>query len=291
MKNKITVVGSGSWGKALAQLFGADEIVAGRSEPTIINAQYVFLAVEAQKYREVLAKHKFSPDSIIIICSKGIEQKTLCLMHEVLEQTVPNKYAVLSGPNFAEEIAKGLPAVATVASKDAAVREALSRDLARPNFRIYTSDDVASVEICGAVKNVMAIAAGVCVGRGLGENAKAALVTRGLAELARLSAAKGGKLETLFTPAGVGDLILTAGSTKSRNFEFGYNIGKEGKFDPNNINEARGVIEGYYTANSLYELAQKLGVEMPICITAYEILYKNKKVDEAINDLLKRPQI
>lgn len=287
--SNVAVIGSGAWGSALAKIFNAEKIIKARGEAENINADYVFIAVEAQKYREVISKHKFGANAVLIICSKGIEQGSLKLLSAVTEELLPNKYAILSGPNFAEELASGLPAATTIASTWQEVGNNIIRDLARPHFRLYFTDDIIATQIGGAVKNVMAIASGIAIGRNLGENARAAIITRGIAEIGKLASALGGRPETLMGLGGFGDMILTCVSTKSRNTRFGVELAKNGNIN-NSIAANNGVIEGYYTAKSVYELANSLKIEMPICFLVYEILYNNKDINEAINDLLKRPQ-
>ena len=284
--NNITVIGSGAWGRALAKVFSAQEIIAGREKAREINADYVFIAVEAQKFREVISRHKFSSKSVLIICSKGIEQGSLKLLGEVTEEILPkNDYAILSGPNFADELEKGLPAATTIACIADSVGNKLIRDLAKPHFRLYLTDDVTATQIGGAVKNVIAIASGIAIGKKLGENARAAIITRGIAEISRLVAAKGGRAETLMGLGGFGDMILTCTSEKSRNTSYGITLARS-----QISNKNTGVIEGYYSAKSVYDLAKKLKIEMPICFMVYEVLYNNKDINEAINDLLQRPQ-
>ena len=283
--SSVIVIGSGSWGKALGKVFQAEEIIAGRSDARDINADYIFIAVEAQKFREVISKHKFSPQTVLIICSKGIEQGSLKLLGEIVEEILPrNEYAILSGPNFADELEKGLPAATTIACKSEKTGDRIIKDLAKPHFRLYLTNDVIATQVGGAVKNVIAIASGIAIGKGLGENARAAIITRGIAEISRLVEALGGQTETLMGLGGFGDMILTCTSIKSRNTSFGAALGK----GVENVNN--GVIEGYYTAKSVSELAKKLKIEMPICFMVHEILYNDKDINEAINDLLKRPQ-
>ena len=306
------VIGSGAWGKALAGLFDVGQIVKARGEAVEIKADYIFVATEAQKLREVIGKHQISAKAKLVICAKGIEQDSLKLMGEVVEEILPgNKYLVLSGPNFADEIVDGMPAAATIACADEMVGKEFIRRFAKPNFRLYYSDDVVATQIGGAVKNVIAIAAGVAIGLKLGENARAAIITRGMAEVVQLAVAKGGRIETLMGLSGFGDMILTATSANSRNTAFGIQITQRhpalvagfglsitdnNGFANRTPQQARddnsygGVVEGYYTAKSVYELAEKLNVEMPICFSVYDILYKGKDINEVVDDLLKRPQ-
>lgn len=288
-ENNITIIGSGVWGSALGKLFDAAKIIPGRTDEKHEISGIAIIVVKSGAVREVLQKHDFT-DSTVIICSKGVEQETLKLMNEVVREVLPNnKIAILSGPNFAVEIEQGLPAATTLACADAELGKELVSALGKKNFRVYLTNDLATTQIAGAVKNVFAIACGICEGLKLGDNARAAVITRGIAELARLCAAKGGNPENLMGLAGFGDLVLTCTSTKSRNYQLGVDIANNGSAD-GVISEDGGVKEGYYTAKSVYDLAKSLNVEMPICTSVYEILYNNKKLDETINELLQRPQ-
>jgi len=289
MNKSVSVIGSGAWGKAIAKVFDASNVIPGRADATNIATDYCFICVEAAYLRGVLAKHKFATQTIIIITEKGIEQGSLKLMSDVLEELLPNKYAILSGPNFAAELDKGLPAATAIASKDITVGEEIITNLASPVLRMYFCDDVISTQIGGALKNIIAIAAGICVGKGLGENARAAVITRGLAEIARLTSALGGESQHLMGLAGIGDLMLTAMSEKSRNTAFGISLGR-GEDLQKLLAEKSAAIEGYYSASSVHELAQKLNIEMPICKNVYEILYINKNITEAVKELVNRPQ-
>lgn len=282
---RVKVIGSGAWGSALAKLFEADELIAGRAESRAIDCEIAFVAVKAQAVREVLEKHDFG-HAIIFICAKGIELSSLKLLSEVVQEVLPeNEFAILSGPNFAEEIELGLPAAATLAIENTHMGKGLVARLKKKNFRIYLTDDLVTTQISGAIKNVLAIACGICDGMKLGDNARAALITRGIAEIARLSKIMGGKPETLMGLSGVGDLILTCTSEKSRNYSFGKRIVIEGL----RIEEDKGVIEGYYTAKAIHDLAEKNNIEMPICNSVYKILYDNINLKDVINELLERP--
>lgn len=289
VKSSITVIGKGAWGSALAKVFGADEIIAGKAEAAEINSRYAVLAVEAQNYREVIKRHKFSPATILVIATKGIEQGSLKLMGQVTEECLKNQYAILSGPNFADEIAANLPAATTIATKDERLVAGIIADLGRPTLRLYGTTDLISTQVGGAVKNVIAIASGIAEGKRLGENARAAIITRGVAEISRLAHALGGKTETLMGLCGIGDLMLTAFNLKSRNTMFGHELAVGGNI-AQIISGRTTAIEGYYTAKSVFELAQRLNVELPICNNVYEILYNGKEIDEAINELISRPQ-
>lgn len=226
----------------------------------------------------------------LVIASKGIERGSLMLMSEVVHDLLPkNAIAIVSGPNFAEEAALGTPTATTIASKDAKLLDILTFALGGRLFRPYLTDDVVGAQIGGAIKNVIAIACGIAIGRGMGENTKAALVTRGFAEMARLAQVKGGRYETLMGLSGLGDLILTCGSTASRNLSFGISIGKGKTKDEILLGRGRGATEGVVTAESVNRLAKKFNIDMPICEAVYRILYENENVDRAIANLLERP--
>jgi glycerol-3-phosphate dehydrogenase (NAD(P)+) len=226
----------------------------------------------------------------IIVASKGVERGSLMLMSEVVQSVLPyNPIGVISGPNFADEAAKGLPTATTIASADRELLDKLAYAVGGRMFRPYLSDDIIGAQIGGAVKNVIAIACGIAVGRGMGENARAALVTRGFTEMARLTLAKGGKYETLMGLSGLGDLLLTCGSPKSRNMSLGLAIGQGKPVEDVISSRGRSATEGYVAAESLIKLARKLGVSMPICEAIYYILYEKTPIDQAISQLLERP--
>ena len=225
----------------------------------------------------------------LILCAKGIEDGTGLLMHEVAHDVRPAApIAVLSGPTFAHEVAAGLPTAVTLAVEDQALGERLVARIARPWFRPYLSDDVAGAEIGGAVKNVLAIACGVVEGRGLGQNARAALISRGFAEMTRFGLAKGARPETLAGLAGLGDLVLTCSSASSRNFSLGKGIG-EGAHPADLLADRRTVAEGAFTAPVLKRAAEATGVDMPIVDAVCALLSEEASVDEVIGGLLARP--
>lgn len=289
---RIKVIGSGAWGSAIAKLYEVQDIIAGRAEAQTIDAEVVFVAVKAQSLRQVLARHDFG-DAIVILCSKGIELESLKLISDVAQEILPdNKIGILSGPNFAVEIAAGLPAASTLAIEDQDAGKSLVSKLSKKNFRLYLSDDLVTTQIAGAVKNVLAIACGISDGLKLGDNARAALITRGIAETARLAAALGGKQTDLLGLAGVGDLLLTCTSSKSRNYKFGQDLVNDydNALATEDVVKEGGVKEGYFTAKAVKDLSEKLDVEMPICKSVYEILYENKAIRDAIDGLLQRPQ-
>jgi glycerol-3-phosphate dehydrogenase (NAD(P)+) len=285
-QNKIIVIGSGEWGSALAKTFGA-ELVAGRAPAQKFAADIIVLAVKSQAVAEVLKRHDFS-NAKIVLAAKGFEPATQKLQTEIAAEILPNnEITVLSGPNFASEISAGLPAVASIACANFATAELLANTLSRKNFRLYPTDDVIGVQILGAVKNVIAIACGIAEGNKLGENARAAIITRSVAEIARLVSALGGKPETLLLPAGVGDLFLTCSSEKSRNFRFGEEIAKNGRF----IANPEFLCEGYFACEAIKKLADRKKIEMPICNSVFDVIYNNQDVHGQINQLLERPRL
>ncbi|MCX7338578.1 MAG: NAD(P)-dependent glycerol-3-phosphate dehydrogenase [Alphaproteobacteria bacterium] len=232
-----------------------------------------------------------SPHTVIVICSKGIDCTISPVTKDSLLTSVlgkifqTNPLAVLSGPNFAIEVAKGLPAAATLASSSVCIIEDLAKSLRTPSLRIYTSDDPIGVQVGGAVKNVLAIASGIVVARQMGNNINAAFITRGLAEMRRLGVALGGKSETFLGLSAVGDLILTCSSLQSRNMALGLALG-DGKSLKEIMDSRHTVAEGVYTAEAVHHLAALKNVRMPICQAVYDILYQGKAVDDAIQSLL-----
>jgi glycerol-3-phosphate dehydrogenase (NAD(P)+) len=226
----------------------------------------------------------------LVLASKGIERGSVMLMSEVAQTILSgNPVAILSGPNFADEAAKGLPTATTIACAQKDQWDKLAYAIGGRLFRPYMSADVVGTQIGGAVKNVIAIACGIAIGKGLGENARAALVTRGFAEIARLVQAKGGKYETLMGLSGIGDLMLTCGSPKSRNMSFGIALGQGDEKDDILVRRGRGVTEGVIASESVYKLSTKHQVSMPICEAVYRILYEEAPIDETIAALLERP--
>jgi glycerol-3-phosphate dehydrogenase (NAD(P)+) len=318
----IGIVGAGAWGTALAQavcraglepvLLARDPEVARAIERTrrhprhladvplaaairattepaaLAEADALLLVVPAQALRGVARTLPVSR-APLVICAKGFETATGDRLSEVVAGERPQSpLAVLSGPNFAREVALGLPAAATLGAADAALGQQLALALSSPSFRLYWTDDVTGVEVGGAVKNVLAIAAGIVAGRGLGENARAALITRGLAELSRLGEALGARRETLMGLAGLGDLLLTAGSLTSRNMAFGHAIGRGA--DPKALQAQPGVlVEGVFTAAAVMRLAERHAVEVPICAAVDAILAGRLAIDAALESLMTRP--
>jgi glycerol-3-phosphate dehydrogenase (NAD(P)+) len=315
---RIAVVGAGAWGVALANvaaragrsatLVARDDRAAAavsksresarlpgvlidrRVEVTAglkLNTEAVLLAVPAQVLREVAAELQVAPTTPIIACAKGIEQRSLRFMTDVIAETLPRaRPAILSGPSFALDVAQGLPTAVTLAAVDPTLAQDLARAIGAPTFRVYHSSDVRGVEIGGAAKNVLAIAAGIVAGKKLGASAAAALVTRGFAELARFGEAFGGRPSTLMGLSGLGDLILTCSSAQSRNYSLGVAIGQG--IPPQRARTGK-LAEGVFTASALIELAQREGVEMPISAAVAAVLSGDLTVDAAIEALLMRP--
>jgi glycerol-3-phosphate dehydrogenase (NAD(P)+) len=323
---RIGVIGGGAWGTALALAAtraGRDAIlwarerevvdailarhentaflpgielqprfaVTGEIRTALHRADAAILAVPAQFLRALLreAAPWLSPDAIIVLAAKGIEQRSGALLSEAIAEALPHHpLAILSGPSFAAEVARGLPTAVTVAAGEMTVAEAVARAIGARGLRPYASDDPIGVEIGGAVKNVIAIACGVVVGRGLGENARAALLTRGLAEMTRLGVAKGARPETFMGLSGLGDLALTCGSPQSRNMSLGIALG-QGRRLADILAERRSVAEGVATAPAVLALAKRLGVDMPISAAVDAVLHRGADIDDAIEALLSRP--
>ncbi len=297
-KMNFGVIGSGAWGAAFTKLLesNGNEIMVWDKNPKVSKVKsisdlqgsdIIVLALPFQVLREFLISNATSlADKPILLLSKGIEIKTMCLGHEILEQILPQSdFAVLSGPNFANEIMQGLPAATVVAGKNA---ESIRSAVMGNNMRVYVSNDVIGVEVCGAIKNVIAIAAGITMGSGYGENAKAALICRSLVEIGRLVEAMGGLAETVLTLAGIGDLMLTCGSSTSRNFAFGFEIGKA-KGVGDLLAHNTKTIEGVHTADAINSIAMKSkDLDMPICTEVYQILFERKPVAESLRSLMRR---
>jgi glycerol-3-phosphate dehydrogenase (NAD(P)+) len=261
--------------------------IAGTIEAAL-EADAVLVALPAQHLREHLAGLAWPASAAAVICTKGIERHSLKSMPEVMAEIQPGAdLAMLSGPTFAGEVARGLPAAIVIASADIALAERLAGALATRELRPYASDDVTGVALGGAVKNVLAIGCGIVVGRGLGENARAALLTRGLAELSRLVAAAGGRRETAMGLSGAGDLILTATSAQSRNTSLGVALGR-GRALEEILAERQSVAEGVDSAAAAVALARRHNVEMPICQAVAAIL-AGGDIDGELRRLLARP--
>jgi glycerol-3-phosphate dehydrogenase (NAD(P)+) len=320
----IGVVGAGAWGTALAataRRAGRDVTLWAREEEVVAsvnrsgrNALFLpdivlegiratgdlaamadrdalLLVVPSQFLAAVCRQLKpfLAAQIPVVLCAKGVELSTGRLMSELVKEELPGSpLAVLSGPTFAIEVARGLPTAITLASTDAALAHALAAALGGPMFRPYVTDDVVGTEMGGAVKNVLAIACGVVEGRGLGQNARAALITRGLAEMVRLAVAKGARQATCMGLSGLGDLMLTASSTQSRNYSLGVALG-QGRALADILAERRSVAEGVDSAKSVTALAESLGIDMPICRAVAGLVGGRVTIDDVIAGLLSRP--
>ena len=323
---KIGIVGAGAWGTALAQLYCKnkyDVLLWAREEQVVhdINENHenklflkghtldtslkatqslsdlsdrdiVMVVTPAQYIRDTLsALRSVLKKQPLIICSKGLEIKTGALMSQIAQEEVPDHIVgIMTGPTFASDIIKEHPSAVTLAIKDKDIGQRIIDNLNTRTLRLYPSDDLIGAQIGGAIKNVIAIACGVAHGLNMGESTRAALMTRGLAEMARLVSAMDGKKVTLMGMCGFGDLVLTCNSMQSRNFSLGVALGEGQTLD--DILGARNgkcVTEGYYTAKALKKMADLHAVDMPISLAVYECLHEGKPINEGIADLLDRP--
>jgi glycerol-3-phosphate dehydrogenase (NAD(P)+) len=322
---RIGVIGGGAWGTALAQTLaaaGRDVVLWAREADTVADintrrvnraflpgvaldprltatetladcaqAEAILLVAPAQHVRAVTAALApvIRPGQPLIVCAKGIEQSTGKLMGEIAAETVPDMtLAVLSGPSFAADVARGLPAALTLACRDERLGKRLAECLGDRQLRLYWSDDIVGVELGGALKNVLAIAAGIVDGKGLGASAHAAIVTRGFAEMRRLGRALGAKPETMMGLSGLGDLVLTCGSPQSRNMSLGRALG-QGEQLAAVLGARHSVTEGVYTAAAVVRLAEQKGIEMPITQAVHSVLEGRATVEDAISGLMSRP--
>ncbi len=321
---KISVLGAGAWGTALAislaprhqvRLWARDAqqvaaMQASRSNQRYLpdmplpqslqltadmgvalsDAELLIVAVPVSSLRGILQCIAASPVStpVVWLC-KGFEAQTSQLPHQIVAEVLPSNFpcAVLSGPSFAQEVARGLPTALTLASSDIGFAQRIAQSLHHSRLRIYSSADVVGVEVGGAIKNVLAIAAGISDGLHLGYNARAALLTRGLAEMTRLGLQLGGKAETLGGLSGAGDLILTCTGDLSRNRQVGMLLAQM-KALPDILSELGHVAEGVYTAREVHQVARRMHVDMPICEAVYRVLYEQLPADKATESLLSR---
>ena len=269
-----------------------DPVITASTDAAALGAaDLVLLAVPAQHLRAVSAEFAGYLDRAtpIVICAKGIELESGALMSEVARDVMGERpLAVLSGPTFAHEVARGQPSAVALASPDGRLGEGVAAALGSATFRPYLSDDMIGAQIGGALKNVMAIAAGIAIGRGLGENARAAIMTRGFAERVRLALAKGARLETLAGLSGLGDLVLTCSSTQSRNFSLGQALG-EGEPLQEILDARDSVAEGVTSAPAVVALGEKLAVDLPIAGAVDDVLHRSGDIGETIAALLARP--
>ncbi|MGD9637674.1 MAG: NAD(P)H-dependent glycerol-3-phosphate dehydrogenase [Alphaproteobacteria bacterium] len=322
---EIGIIGAGAWGTAIAEVmaYAQNDVTLWAIEEEVVNhinskhennlylkgvklsssikatnnledmalKEVIFLAMPAQHLRGICQKliDIIGKNCFLAICAKGIEEKSGLLLSDIAALEFPkNPIGILSGPTFAKEVALKMPTAITLATHDVNLGKHLIQNMVTPWFRPYLSDDVIGCQIGGAVKNVLAIACGIVEGKKMGDNTRAALITRGLAEILRLALALGARTETLMGLSGMGDLILTASSMQSRNFSLGFELGKGKKL--NEILSSRNsVAEGVYTASAVCQKAKGLGVEMPISQGINDIINYGKDVDEVIKGLLERP--
>jgi glycerol-3-phosphate dehydrogenase (NAD(P)+) len=323
VSERIAVIGAGAFGTALAAvialagrsavtLIGRDpalmadlaserlhdavlpgialpEALEFSAEPDAIRQAGIVLFAMPSQAQADAARH-YGPylahDAVVVTCAKGIERSTGTLLTDMLERELPNHHvAVLSGPGFAADIAKGLPTAMAIAATDMDVAERLAQAISGRTFRLYASDDRTGVQLGGALKNVLAIACGIVEGCGIGDSARAALIARGLAEMSRLVAAKGGQADTVRGLSGLGDLVLTATSHQSRNLRFGIALGRGDKADPSHGE----LVEGAFAAAVASRLARELGIEMPITDAVSAIIEGKLGIAEAIEQLMTRP--
>ena len=259
-------------------------------EKVILNKDIILIATPTHGVREILNKSRtyIKPGQIIVNIAKGVENESLLRISQIVKEILPNnKYAVLSGPSHAEEVAKDMPTTVVVASDDKSVAKYVQDVFMTSNFRVYTNSDVIGVELAGALKNIIALGAGISDGLNYGDNTKAALMTRGMFEMARLGQEMGGKADTFSGLAGIGDLIVTCTSMLSRNRRAGILIGKGMKTD-DVIKEIGMVVEGIKTTKSVFELAEKHKVEMPITKEIYGVIYNGNDVRQSVNNLMIR---
>ena len=322
---KISVIGAGSWGTTLAVILGekgfdvklwarreeiAKEIEANKenlqylpgikipknviADPSLKNAvessEIIIVAVPSDYFRNTMhcIKNYYS-NQIVVSATKGIEHVTSKRMSQIMEDELgqSSKLAVLSGPNHAEEVSLKMPTASVVASKDRSTSKIVAECLATPYFKLYRLNDVVGVEICGALKNISAIATGVCDGLGFGDNAKASIITLGLMEMNNFGRHFGAKRGTVFGLAGVGDLIATCISKHSRNRFVGENLAKRKSIDEIKREMKGKVAEGIATTRAVYEYSVKHSIEMPLTTQAYKVIFENKNIEQAITDLLR----
>ncbi len=324
---KIAVIGAGSWGTTLADLLAkkghdttlwvyerelAERLPATRENDlylpgfslseslrfsanlseTVAGREMLVLVSPSQVMRRVMAQAEphITEGTLLVSAAKGIENETLQTMSEVLGEVLPQhaaNLAFLSGPSFAREVAASMPTAVVAAAKDEEVARRVQEAFSTESFRVYTNDDVVGVELGGALKNVIALAAGVCDGLGFGCNTRAALITRGLAEITRLGVAMGAQSATFAGLAGMGDLVLTCTGELSRNRSVGMELGRGRTLDEI-LSGMTMVAEGVKTALSAHQLARRLGVDLPITEQTYRILYENKDPRQAVTDLMLR---
>ena len=321
---KISILGSGGWGMALAvsaftggndvtlwtpfedeaRLLkterGNERLLSGvklndgikitTDMSCVVGSALTIIATPSSVIRATAAKlADFKDFGIVVNVAKGLEKGSLKRLSQVIADEIPDaKVAVLSGPSHAEEVARGIPTSVVAAADSTVTAQIVQNIMSGENLRVYTSDDLIGVELGGALKNVIAIAAGFCDGLGLGDNSKAALITRGLAEMARLGVCMGAREYTFAGLAGIGDLVVTCTSRHSRNNRFGHKVGCG--MPIKQALEEVGTVEGYYAADMAYSLCKKFKIEMPIIEECHAVLYEGKDVHNVTNDLMRRPK-
>ncbi len=322
---KVCILGTGSWGSALGLtlakkgyevsmwtlseeqairvnetrenidylpgvLFPNNMVVTTSLEDAVVNSSIIVLAVPSQAIRSICNQIKsfVKDEQIIVDVAKGLERGTGLRLSEVVKEELPNNpYVTLSGPSHAEEVARDIPTTVVVASTNIEVAQRVQDIFMSPKFRVYTNPDIVGVELGGALKNIIAFGAGICDGLGLGDNSKAALMTRGIREISRLGIAMGADASTFSGLSGIGDLIVTCTSMHSRNRRAGILIG-QGKSVEETLEEVKMVVEGITATEVAYEVSKKLNVDMPITSAIYSILHSNLKPDEVVMDLMMR---
>jgi len=319
---KIGIIGGGVWGSAIAKLLSNNKVCIITRDTKIVTSinehrfnprlkyavfnenvsatadlneakdmDYLFLTLPSQKIRDVLSKVDLSKNTQeIIIASKGIEIESCSFLSDVVKEVSKNtNINILSGPCFSEEVSQNLPTAVTFASSNKKSFENINSLFHNKNFRIYYSEDLIGCQIGGALKNIYAIAAGITLGLNLGENAKSALITRSFVEITRFGEAMGAKKQTIFGLSGLGDLMLTCSSLKSRNTKFGQLISSTNNPDIDDILKSQQITEGYYTVKAVKNIADDKKIEMPIMNAIYNILYNQYNIKDVINNLLERP--
>ncbi|WP_304507131.1 NAD(P)H-dependent glycerol-3-phosphate dehydrogenase [Anaerotignum sp.] len=322
---KVTVIGSGSWGTALAvmlQKHGHDVVIWSRRqdavdemqrdrenkkylpgitlpeglkfttdrEQAVKDAEIIILSVPSKAVRQTAMDFApyFTKNQVLVNVAKGLEESSLKRLSQVIQECIPQcEVCILSGPSHAEEVARDIPTTCLIASENEETAKMVQGEFMNPRFRLYTNTDVIGVEMGAALKNVMALAAGASDGLGFGDNTKAAIMTRGIAEMRRLGVEMGGKTETFAGLSGIGDLIVTCTSMYSRNRRAGILLG-QGKSLAETLDEVKMVVEGVNTVQAAYKLAQEHHVEMPITNAIYEVLFQGKNTKQAVLDLMSR---
>jgi len=311
----VGILGAGSWGTALANILAGNginvtlwsrniEVVSSINNNNInskyfpnlvlapniyatsniteaLNSEILFLVIPTQHIIKILQEYKDSLHTPLVICNKGIDTEKLLFPSQYIKNITNNKFAILSGPNFAVEIINQLPAATIIASSNNDLASQVAKALSNDFFKCYTTDDVIGVEICGSMKNVLAIACGICQGKELGENAKSYLITKGIEEIKLLVEYLGGDSKTIFSVAGIGDIILTCNSILSRNLNFGIRLAKK------QITLKEQTVEGFYTAKAINLITKDLNLKLPIMDAIYKIIHENYDIDLCIAELLK----